>query len=92
MQSQASQVTRSLMQLLPMGREKDPLEVVAKVVEVIHPNKVGLVMFQGVFWRAQCLYDISLEPGALVKVVDRQKLTLIVIPNSFDRGYSPYTI
>jgi membrane protein implicated in regulation of membrane protease activity len=92
MQSQASQVTRSLMQLLPMGREKDPLEVLAKVVEVIHPNKGGLVMFQGVLWRAQCLYEISLEPGTLVKVIDRQKLTLIVIPNSFDRAYSPLTI
>jgi membrane protein implicated in regulation of membrane protease activity len=87
MQSQASQVTRSLMQLLPMGRENDPLEVLAKVVEVIHPSREGLVKFQGVLWRAQCFYDISLEPGTLVKVVDRQRLTLIVIPTSLDRGY-----
>jgi membrane protein implicated in regulation of membrane protease activity len=80
MQSQASQVTRSLMQLLPTGGEQDPLEVIAKVFEVIRPNEGGLVKFQGALWRAHCPYEISLEPGTLVKVIDRQKLTLVVIP------------
>jgi membrane-bound ClpP family serine protease len=91
MQTNASQIPSSLMSLLPIGKEQDPLEVLAKVVEVIQPNCVGVVKFQGVPWRAQCFYNISLEPGILVEVVDRHKNTLIVMPTHLHRGYFALT-
>jgi membrane-bound ClpP family serine protease len=80
MHNSASQIPPSLRQLLPIGKEHDPLEVLATVVKAIPPGKGGSVRFQGALWRAQCPYAIELAPDTQVKVIDRQKLTLIVVP------------
>jgi len=76
------QVTDPLRKLLPLGKETDPSELQATVLDLISPNGVGYVKFQGSVWRAYCKHQISLEPGTLVRVTDRQKLTLTVEPIS----------
>ena len=77
-------VTASLMQLLPLGKETDPHAFQATVLDFISPNGMGYVKFQGSLWRAYCKQQISLEPDTLVRVTDRQKLTLVVEPISRD--------
>jgi membrane-bound ClpP family serine protease len=72
--------TQSLMQILPFGKKHDPVECLAKVSVAIHPEKGGMVTFQGVEWRAQSTVYFTLEEGKLVRVIDRQKLMLIVEP------------
>jgi membrane protein implicated in regulation of membrane protease activity len=76
----ALRIPPSLIRLLPISKEQDPLEVLAIVVKAIKPGSPGSVQFQGTTWRAQCPYAISLTPDTQVKVIDRQKLTLIVVP------------
>jgi membrane protein implicated in regulation of membrane protease activity len=73
-------VTRTLMQILPLGWEEDPHEIEAIVFDLIPPHCTGYIKFQGSWWRARCLQQISLEPGTVVRVVDRESLTLIVEP------------
>jgi membrane-bound ClpP family serine protease len=82
MQSQAfPEVTPSVMQILPLGKKDDPNECLAKVSVIIQPDEQGgWVTFQGVEWRAQSTVDFNLEVGKLVRIIDRQKLTLIVEP------------
>jgi membrane-bound ClpP family serine protease len=70
------------MQVLPLGKEGDPREVEATVFDPIPTNCIGYVKFQGSFWRARCFQQVSLEPGMLVRVIDRENLTLIVEPIS----------
>ena len=50
------------------------------VTVVISPNKSGRVRWQGSFWRAQCLQNLSLVSGQAVYVVGIQNLTLLVEP------------
>jgi len=73
-------VTKALMQILPTGQEGDLREVQAVVFELIPANSMGYIKFQGSLWRARCPQQVSLEPGMLVRVLDRQSLTLIVEP------------
>jgi NfeD-like C-terminal, partner-binding len=68
------------MQILPFGKKHDPDECLAKVSANIHPEQGGWVTFQGVEWRAQSTVYFPLKKGKLVRVIDRQKLTLIVEP------------
>ena len=75
-------VTDPLMKLIPLGKETDPLEFQATVLDVISPNGMGYVKFQGSLWRASCKHQVSLEPGTWVRVTALQKLTLIVEPIS----------
>jgi len=73
-------VTRSLMKILPTGKEEDPREVKATVFDSIPANGIGYVKFQGSIWRAYCKYQITLEAGTSVRVIDRENLTLTVEP------------
>ena len=73
-------VTRSLMKILPTGKEEDPREVKATVFNSIPANGIGYVKFQGSIWRAYCKYQITLEAGTSVRVIDRENLTLTVEP------------
>jgi membrane protein implicated in regulation of membrane protease activity len=75
-------VTATLMQLLPLGKEEDLCETQGTVFDLIPPNCIGYIKFQGSFWRARCLEQVSLEPGTLVRAIDREGLTLIVEPIS----------
>jgi len=72
--------TKALMQILPTGQEGDLREVQAVVFELIPANSMGYIKFQGSLWRARCPQQVSLEPGMLVRVLDRKNLTLIVEP------------
>lgn len=75
-------VTKALRQILPTGQEGDLREVQAIVFDSIPVNCIGYIKFQGSFWRARCFQPVSLEPGMLVRVIDRENLTLIVEPLS----------
>jgi membrane protein implicated in regulation of membrane protease activity len=75
-------VTKGRMQVLPTGKAGDPREIEAIVFDPIPVNGTGYIKFQGIFWRARCFQPVSLEPGMLVKVIDRENLTLIVEPIS----------
>lgn len=71
-------VTTALRQILPMGKEGDSRETEAIVFDLILANCTGYIKFRGCFWQARCRQQVSLEPGMLVKVIDREGLTLIV--------------
>ncbi len=83
-------VTRALMQILPASQEGDPLAVQTVVFELIPANSMGYIKFQGMLWRARCSQQIALEPGMLVRVIDRENLTLIVEPIS--RFLAPFKL
>jgi membrane protein implicated in regulation of membrane protease activity len=74
-------VTETLMQLLPLGSE-DSYKFQGTVFDLITPDCAGYIKFRGSLWRARCLQQVSLEPGTLVRAIDRQGLTLIVEPIS----------
>jgi hypothetical protein len=84
------QVTRAVIQILPMGKEGDPREVQATISEPIPAHSMGYIKFQGSLWRAQCLQPVSLELGMLVRVVDRKNLTLILIVEPSSRYVSSF--
>lgn len=73
-------VTRGRIKVLPTSEEGNPREVEARVFDSIPAAGTGYIKFQGTFWRARCFQQVSLEPGMLVKVIDRENLTLIVEP------------
>jgi len=52
----------------------------AIVTQAIAPGRKGQVKFQGSWWTARCSQDITLSPGKLVHVIDRQLITLYVEP------------
>jgi NfeD-like C-terminal, partner-binding len=52
----------------------------ATIVESLEAGKAGYVKFQGCLWRAVTNTSFTLEAGTLVRVVDRQHLTLVVEP------------
>lgn len=52
----------------------------AIVTQTIVPGRKGQVKFQGSWWTARCSQDITLSPGKLVHVIDRQTITLYVEP------------
>jgi membrane protein implicated in regulation of membrane protease activity len=52
----------------------------AIVTQAIAPGRKGQVKFQGSWWTARCSQDITLRPGNLVRVIDRQLITLYVEP------------
>lgn len=56
----------------------------AIVSETIPRGGVGLVSYGGALWKARCqISDITISPGETVEVVERQGLTLIVLPTTF---------
>jgi membrane protein implicated in regulation of membrane protease activity len=75
-------VTETLMQLLPLGSEEGSYKFQGTVFDQIAPDCAGYIKFQGSLWRARCLEQVSLEPGTLVRAIDREGLTLIVEPIS----------
>lgn len=52
----------------------------AIVEKVIQPGKPGRVKYQGIWWSARCLQNVTLLPEQTVKVVGRMNLTLLVQP------------
>lgn len=52
----------------------------AVVEKVIQPGKPGRVKYQGVWWSARCLENVTLLPEQTVKVIGRTNLTLLVQP------------
>lgn len=64
----------------------------ATVSETIPRGGVGLVSYDGALWKARCqISDITISPGEVVQVVERQGLTLIVLPTTFpELGSSGY--
>jgi membrane protein implicated in regulation of membrane protease activity len=59
---------------------QNPSDRRAIVEETIRPNHSGRVRFQGSWWFARCLDDITVEPGHEVNVVGHQGITLLVEP------------
>lgn len=60
----------------------------ATVSDAIPKGGVGLVSYEGAFWKARCqISDIAIAAGQTVQVVERHGLTLIVLPSSFPEGY-----
>ena len=56
-----------------------------KVEQPIALLKPGRVKFQGSFWKAELTYPNcrSLKPGEAVKVLGRQGITLLVVPQDY---------
>lgn len=52
----------------------------AIVDAAISPGRAGRIRYQGSWWSARCEQDITLSPGAEVRVVGRQNITLLVEP------------
>lgn len=75
-------VTTALRQILPIGKEGDSHDTQATVFDLIPVNGTGYIKFRGCFWLARCFQQVSLEPNMVVKVIDREGLTLIVEPVS----------
>ena len=50
----------------------------AIVEEEIRPEQSGRVRFQSSWWPAKCDGEITLKPGAVVRVVGLDNITLIV--------------
>jgi membrane protein implicated in regulation of membrane protease activity len=52
----------------------------AIVDEEIRPHRKGRVHFQGTFWPARCLKNVTLTPGEICYVVNIDNITLFVEP------------
>ncbi|MCC3409462.1 MAG: NfeD family protein [Microcoleus sp. PH2017_10_PVI_O_A] len=50
----------------------------AIVEEEIRPDQCGRVRFQSSWWPAKCEREITLKPGAVVRVLRLDNITLIV--------------
>ena len=50
----------------------------AIVEEEIRPDQCGRVRFQSSWWPAKCYQEITLQPGAVVRVLRLDNITLIV--------------
>jgi membrane-bound ClpP family serine protease len=57
-----------------------------KVDQTISLTKPGRVKFQGSFWKAELTYSNcrSLKPGEAVKVLGRQGIKLLVVPQEYE--------
>lgn len=51
----------------------------AKVTEPIQPDALGRVKFQGTWWRALCDRPLTLEAGTIVRVVGRQRCSILIV-------------
>ncbi|MDC0834908.1 hypothetical protein CKA32_003882 [Geitlerinema sp. FC II] len=54
----------------------------AIVSKAIGPSVPGRVQFRGSWWKAICRGAVTLPPGAVVRVVGREDITLVVEPES----------
>lgn len=52
----------------------------AIVDKAIQPGKPGRVKYQGIWWSARCLQNVTLLPEQTVAVVGRMNITLLVQP------------
>lgn len=53
----------------------------AVVDEVINaPGQAGRVYFRDSWWPAQCVHEITIQPGDIVRVIGIEGITLIVEP------------
>jgi membrane protein implicated in regulation of membrane protease activity len=60
----------------------------ATVSETIPASGFGWVSYEGALWKARCqISDVSIAVGKTVHVVDRQGLTLIVLPIASPDSY-----
>lgn len=59
----------------------------AIVDKEIRPHRPGRVRFQGTFWPARCLNNVTLNPGEICYVVDIYNITLFVEPTTETEGY-----
>ena len=63
-------------------RFKNRFQGEGKIYETVFPEQKGRIYFKGSYWFARCNLDLILNPGDIVEVIDRQALTLIVIPKT----------
>lgn len=59
--------------------ESSLLEREAIVTLAIAPGRAGQVEFHGSWWKARCAQSITLLPGSIVYVVDRQDVTTLYV-------------
>lgn len=51
----------------------------AIVTQLIGPGRAGQVQFQGSWWKARCAEQVTLPPGTVVYVIDRQNVTTLCV-------------
>jgi hypothetical protein len=78
---------REFSRVLSVPSYRNDLEAV--VTMTIRPGKTGQVQFQGSWWNARCNLDITLAPGQIVYIIDRQDNTLYVEPGFLLRSMVP---
>ncbi|MBD2092003.1 NfeD family protein [Microcoleus sp. FACHB-1515] len=62
-----------------MANQIESLEREAIVTLTIAPGRAGQVQFQGSWWKARCADAITLLPGTIVYVIDRQFVTTLYV-------------
>jgi len=77
---------KAVLSLLPGGKY-DSLQVLAKILDSLAAGETGYVKFQGSLWKAANNTSFTLDAGTLVRVVDRQNLTLVIEPLTQDELY-----
>jgi NfeD-like C-terminal, partner-binding len=78
--------SKAVLSILP-GQKYDSSSVLAEITESLEPGITGYIKFQGILWRATTNASFTLEVGTLVRVVDRQHLTLVVEPVTQEELY-----
>jgi membrane protein implicated in regulation of membrane protease activity len=64
--------------------DPDAFDQEAIIEEVIEQGKSWRVRYQGTWWTARCIHQMSLFPGDTVYVVGRHSITLLIKPNLLD--------
>ena len=80
--SDAQSLASDLTALAPFRFLDSDQEQQATVDETVQPGKTGRVKFLASWWPAQCLQDVTLVRGDIVRVVGIRDITLLIEPVS----------